>query len=319
MLPGLWNFPTPGNIPEDLLLSFGDFAKKYDIEAAVPTIWEISAVGLGDLKSQPTFYVMRSFPAPLARVYVGKARTLYVASHRNQEIYDRVSELLGDDVLYSNIVINANRTSTGVNIVAQDTDGLLTEIRAKRLLIAIAPTLSNLSPFNLDKQEFNVLSKAKYSRAYAGGVVSSNLPLNTTIINSTPSGDWLDYPKLSLLEWYKSLNSPDHYHKVMIFGNETLNSDDAKCIVQQSYEKLVRAGTLPKGNSEGLRWLGFTEHGSVNVRSSLDDLKAGFVQELYSLQGHLSTWYTGAAWSSQLHTPVWAFSDSVLPRLVEGL
>ncbi|KAF7587375.1 hypothetical protein BBP40_007341 [Aspergillus hancockii] len=319
MLPGLWNFPTPGNIPEDLLLSFGEFAKKYGIEAAVPTIWDIAAVGLGDLKTQPTFYVMQTFPAPLARVFIGKSQSLYVASRRNQDIYDRVSELLGDDVLYSTVVVSAHRTSNGTNIVAKHKDGHLTEIRANRLLIAIPLTLANLSPFNLDKHEVDVLSKTKYTTAYAGGIVSPDLPLNTSIINTAPSGDWLDYPDFSFLQWYKNLDSPNGYHKVMMFGDETLDSNGAKAVVEQTYKNLVEAGSLAGESRKGLEWLEFAEHGAVNVRSSLEDLKAGFIQELYSLQGHLSTWYTGAAWSAQLHTPTWAFSDTVVPRLVESL
>ncbi|KAJ6023567.1 uncharacterized protein N7446_013932 [Penicillium canescens] len=302
MLPGLWNFPTADNIPKDLLLNFGDFARKYEIEAAVPTIWDISA----------------SFPAPLARVYTGKARTLYVASHRNQDIYDRVSDTLSDDVLYSSTVVNATRTPNGVSIIAKGADGHQTEIRAKRLLIAIPLTVPNLTPFKLDKKELSVLSKTAYTQAYAGGVVSSNLPLNITIINSA-SRNWLGLPDLSLLQWYKNLDSPDRYHKVMMFGNQALDSDGSKALVEQSYRQLVGAGSLPEASGRGLEWLHFQCHGSVNIRASMEDLKAGFIQELYSLQGHLSTWYTGAAWSAQLHTPTWAFSDSVIPRLVEGL
>ncbi|KAH7110978.1 hypothetical protein B0J13DRAFT_577250 [Dactylonectria estremocensis] len=90
-------------------------------------------------------------------------------------------------------------------------------------------------------------------------------------------------------------------------------------LIERSYKRLVKAGSLPEASSKGLGWLTFADHGAVHVRSSLEDLKAGFVQELYSLQGHLSTWYTGAAWSAQLHTPTWAFSDTVVPRLVESL
>ncbi|KAJ6076984.1 hypothetical protein N7499_008965 [Penicillium canescens] len=261
---------------------------------------------------------MQSFLAPLARVYTGKARTLYMASHRNQDIYDRVSDTLSDDVFYSSTVVNATRTPNGVSIIAKGADGHQTEIRAKRLLIAIPPTVPNLTPFKLDKKELSVLSKTAYTQAYASGVVSSNLPLNTTIINSA-SRNWLGLPDLSLLQWYKNLDSPNRYHKVMMFGNQTLDSDGSKALVEQSYRQLVGAGSLPEASGRGLEWLHFQCHGSVNIRACIEDLKAGFIQELYSLQGHLSTWYTGAAWSAQLHTPTWAFSDSVIPRLVEGL
>ncbi|KAM0414622.1 hypothetical protein ACHAPT_013532 [Fusarium lateritium] len=318
MLPGPWNFPTPDKIPQDLLLPFGQFAKKHGIEAVVPTIWETSAVALGEITSQPTF-VIQSFPVPLAQAYLGKAELLLPVSRRNQDIYDKVAESLGDDVLYGNVVINAKRTSRGVTVLSKGTDGHLTKITAKRLLVAIAPTLPNLSSFKPDKHERKVLSKVMYTRAYAGAITSSSLPLNTTLKNTDPSGNWLTCPDLSLLQWYKSINSTSLSHKIMMFGNETLDAQDAKAIVEQSFKELMAAGSLENEASDGIEWLEFADHGSVNVRVGLEDLKAGYVQDLYSLQGHLSTWYTGPAWSAQLHTPIWAFSDSVVPRLVESI
>lgn len=55
-MPGYWNFPAPKNIPEDLLLSFGDFANKYEIEAVVPSIFAVT--GLGDTSKALTIWVM---------------------------------------------------------------------------------------------------------------------------------------------------------------------------------------------------------------------------------------------------------------------
>ncbi|KUL82139.1 hypothetical protein ZTR_10699 [Talaromyces verruculosus] len=318
MLPGLWNFPNASDFPPDLLLPFEEFATKYGIQAAVPTIWEIADVGLGDIRSTPTFFVLQNFPAPLARVFIGQGRTVYVASLRNQDIYDKVAEFLGDNVFYNSTVVSANRTSTGVTVIASGPDGSLTEIKAKRLLIAIPPTIPNLLPFNLDAQEYSTLSKVQYTNAYAGGVVAPNLPLNTTTFYETDSGDWLDYPNLPFVQWFKNLDSPEHYHKVMVFGNETFDMPGAQAIVEQSYENLVATGFF-NGTGEGLGWLHFTDHGMINIRVSLEDLKAGFIQEFYGLQGHLSTWYAGAAWAAQLHTPTWAFSDSVVSRLVDDM
>ncbi|KOS40803.1 hypothetical protein ACN38_g8351 [Penicillium nordicum] len=144
------------------------------------------------------------------------------------------------------------------------------------MLIAIPPTVPNPTPFKLDKKELSVLSKTTYMQAYAGGVVSSNLPLNTTIIN-TASGNWFDLPDLSLLQWYKSMDSPDRYHKAMMFGNETLNSNGSKALVEQSYRQLIGAGSLPEATNKGLEWLHFAYHGSINIRASVEDLKAGFI------------------------------------------
>ncbi|KAJ4188341.1 hypothetical protein NW767_012003 [Fusarium falciforme] len=275
MLPGLWNFPTPDSIPEDLLLDFGDFGKKYGIEAAVPQIWSVAAVGLGDVKKQPTFHVIQTFPAPLARAFIGQGQSLHVASNRNQDIYDRVADFLGDDVLYSSVVVSSERSFAGVSVVARDNEGRLTEIRAKRLLISIPPTLANLAPFELDQDELNVFSKLKGTKAFAGAVVASTLPLNTSIINVAPSGDWLDYPESNFAQWFKTLDSPDRYDKVMMFGDSNLDAQSAKKLVERTYNKLVDAGSLEGGSQ--LEWLQFAEHGTSNLRVTTEDLKAGFI------------------------------------------
>lgn len=244
MTPGLWDFPTGDDIPEDLLLNFGDFAKKHGIEAAVPKMEDMASVGLGDLKTQPTFYVIQSFPASQARVFIGIGQTVYVASGRNQDIYDKVADLLGDDVPYSSRVISADRTPDSVKVTARGPNGALTEIHAKRLLIACPPNLDNLQPFNLDKKELGTLSKTNYTRVYAGGVSTSNLPFNTSIIDRTTSGDWVDYPDFPYAQWFKTLNSsfPINYHKLMIYGDKSLDAYGAKALVEETYKNLLNRG-----------------------------------------------------------------------------
>lgn len=49
LLPGYFNFPLPGEIPEDLTLLFRDFVAKYNISAAVPRLFELTGMGLGDM------------------------------------------------------------------------------------------------------------------------------------------------------------------------------------------------------------------------------------------------------------------------------
>ncbi|KAJ3527059.1 hypothetical protein NM208_g9995 [Fusarium decemcellulare] len=319
MLDGLWNFPTPDKIPEELLIPFGDFAKKHGFEAAVPTIWRDSAVGLGDVKIQPTFFALQSYPAPMARVYIGEGQVLSAASHRNQDLYDAVADALGDSVYYNSVVVSSKRTSKGVSVTAKTSDGQLTRINAKRLLIAIPPVPENLAPFDLDKHERSIVAKTHHSKVFAGGVTASKIPFNTTIKNVVPtSNNWLDYPDLDFLQWFKGMNATNNNHKVMAFSDEDLDIDGARALVEESYKKLLEAGSLEGGDAD-LEWITWEDRGGANVRSSLEDLKAGWVQELYSLQGRRSTWYTGAAWSVQLHTPTWAFSETVVSRLIKSL
>lgn len=49
LLPGFFNFPLPGDIPEDLTLLFRDFVAKYNISAAVPRLFELTGMGVGDM------------------------------------------------------------------------------------------------------------------------------------------------------------------------------------------------------------------------------------------------------------------------------
>lgn len=49
LLPGYFDFPLPDDIPEDLTLLFRDFVAKYNISAAVPRLFQLTGVGLGDM------------------------------------------------------------------------------------------------------------------------------------------------------------------------------------------------------------------------------------------------------------------------------
>jgi hypothetical protein len=49
LLPGFFNFPLPGDIPDDLKLLFRDFVTKYNISAAVPQLFELTGMGVGDM------------------------------------------------------------------------------------------------------------------------------------------------------------------------------------------------------------------------------------------------------------------------------
>lgn len=49
LLPGYFDFPLPGDIPKDLTLLFRDFVAKYNISAAVPRLFELTGLGVGDM------------------------------------------------------------------------------------------------------------------------------------------------------------------------------------------------------------------------------------------------------------------------------
>lgn len=51
-------------------------------------------------------------------------------------------------------------------------------------------------------------------------------------------------------------------------------------------------------------------------RQSPEQLREGIVQDIYALQGRKSTWVYRGLWSEDCMGNVWAFTDSLLPRLL---
>ena len=320
ILPGYWNFPAPDQIPDDLLLDFGDFAKKYGIEAAVPQIVTISGLGVGTPITTATLYMMQAFSAPMARALL-TGSTFVPTSRNNSALYSRISQLLGDDVLYSSAVVKTERSADGISVVVKDANNSPTVIKAKRLLIAFEPTLPNMAPLALDDTESSIFSKWQYSNSYASIVSHPSLPQNGALVNTplaAAPANYLTIPKLPHLARFTYIGPPGF--RALIGVNRNLDSSAAKRVVEDSLERLLEAGTVPRPEGNvSLNWVAFSDHGAMHLRVGKEDLKKGFIQELYGLQGRRGTWYTGAAWSSQFTSAVWDFTETVLGKLIEGL
>ncbi|KAI7347205.1 hypothetical protein KC336_g22764 [Hortaea werneckii] len=80
-----FNLPDP--VPEDLLLPWGDFIRKYDLGAIAFAVYSYNQ-GMGNVLAQPTLYVLKYFTASTA---IGASTGGFVttAHHNNQALYDR--------------------------------------------------------------------------------------------------------------------------------------------------------------------------------------------------------------------------------------
>ncbi|GKT40314.1 beta-cyclopiazonate dehydrogenase [Colletotrichum spaethianum] len=240
-LPGFGNFPEAGSIPEDLIMPFGDFVEKYDIAAAVPQIWDSTAMGLGDTMDVPTIFVTQASGVPMVRALLGTAAAATPASGRLYELYESVAKFLGDDVLYSSTVDSTTqRDDEGVALKVQGADGKLTCIDAKRLLVAFEPTTESLAPFETDDTEEQVFDKFGFATVYAGILRHPSLQISAAYSNRSPAPGSSNYTVFPL--------------------------------ASQS-----------------------------------------------ALQGHRSTWYTGAAFSAGFSTVLWEHNNVLLPRMVNGI
>ncbi|GFF77504.1 beta-cyclopiazonate dehydrogenase [Aspergillus udagawae] len=323
MQPGYYDFPQPDAIPEDLLITFGDFITKHGLEDAVPLIYESTGLGLRNMTRETTLFVLQSFGPSMARAMLGKQGMFVPASGRNQDLYDAVADHLGDDVLYSSTVVDSWRTPHGVFLTVRNSKtGQITLITARRLLLAIEPTKGNMAPFDLDDNERTVLSKFTYTSEYTGLVNNSAFATNYSYFNlpaAAAPDHYLTLPDGSFTVRFDYLGG-DNMFRVTIVGEETLDSAGAKELVQKDFDTLRQAGRLLDAKEgEQVSWVDFSAHGPMHARVSVADLKDGFYQKLYALQGGRSTWWTGGAFSVNFQTTLWQYDELLFPEILKGL
>jgi hypothetical protein len=316
--PGYWNFPQPQNIPAEFLVPFEEYAKLHQLDAAIPRIIAISGVGYGGIRNLLTFNLMQAFGASLTRQVLENQLLAPVGS--NSLIYQRALSLLGKDVLLSSTVQSVRRTTNGVQLSIKQGAQEHT-IKAKRILYTAPPSLSALSPFDLDEKEKEVFSKWTITGEIIGVAKIPCIPENSSIIyipsTAAPSN------QIALKDWPYQLRLDSTgptglgLFRVILGANFTLSVDNFKKLVVEGVQKLQDAGTVTAKCSVEFR--ATSDHARPVWKQTAEQLKEGFVQDLYSLQGHKATWYTGSVWAAPYSSTIWAYTDTVLPKLLADI
>lgn len=325
--PGYFNLPAGKAIPEDLLLPIGEFVKKYDIQAMLPLIYPSTGAGVGsrgNFNKLLTLTLMKAFPPGWAKAYLGQL-PVYAVDGGNQHLYNEIATLLRRDVLYSSVVIESSRAQGNIQLVTQSPDGKKKLILAKKLLIAVPPTRENLAPFDLDETERAHFSKAKYGRSHTALVSHSKLPEAANIRNTpesaiqSPVTPFLETPFVMGFTYVNAL-APAKVHQIGASGDNYTAFDEAaaQAAVQQALENLAKGGTIPDLEGEKLKIVAWSDHGPGGFGVSAEDLKAGWMEDMYKLQGRRGTWYTGSGLAADFTTILWKFNDALLGGLVRA-
>ncbi|GKT40628.1 beta-cyclopiazonate dehydrogenase [Colletotrichum spaethianum] len=298
-------YDIPENVPEDLLLPFGQFVDKYNLTDVVQVVW-IFAQGVGNLLETPTLYVLQNFGQ--AHLLGLSAGYLY-APAGNQVVYDKAGAFLGSDVLYSSVVVASNRTDDGVTAVVASANGRKL-IKAKKLLITIPPTVENLAPFDLDDSEMSVFKQWQNVPYYVGVVSKSGLPDLTNFLNvDITAPDAL--PQTPFVWRLETVGVPG-YQTVKVIGEP--QSSKAQGLVSDAVRKI--AASTNATFTTGGDFSAWEEHSNIQLHVSTEAVKSGFYRDLYALQGKRSTHYTGNAWCSDYSPLLWAFTETrILPLL----
>ncbi|KAK2035781.1 amine oxidase [Colletotrichum somersetense] len=318
IIPSYERFPTSvDEIPEDLTMKFSNFVEKYNIQAAVPRIYQVAGLGMENFSDLPTLYVMQGFGAPVTRSFLGIVSSFVPVSRRNQDLYDAIGNLLGSDVLYSTADIRTSRTDEGVEVLVRGASGKETLIRAKKLLISFEPTLANLEGIDIGEDETKIFSKWDWSTVYVGVISHPSLPKGYSLTNNVPK-NWLSFPRIPFVSRFDYLG--DDNFRVIVTGPSDFNTPKAQLLIQESLVSLSAAGTIHSLGAEKVQIKAWSDHGPLHLHVSSSNLKAGHITKQYALQGRKSTYYTGAAWSVQFTTILWEYNNQyVLPKLLADL
>ncbi|KAF1976990.1 hypothetical protein BU23DRAFT_453546, partial [Bimuria novae-zelandiae CBS 107.79] len=237
-------------------------------------------------------------------------------------LYQRAYDLLKEDVFLHSTIEETERDSTGVRIVIQSNGKAKTLIKAKRVLWTPSPSQDNLKTFDQDEQETSVFQRWVPSWSYVGVAQIPFIPENYSITylpkNVVPSNHLAirDYPySLSL-----GTTGPAglNLFRVMLGANFSVTYKEAETTVIAGVQKLVEAGTVNCTGQCEVKIEAISAHPGVLWPRGSDVIEHGFVQELSSLQGHRSTWWTGRSWCGEYSSNVWTFTDTVLERLLNS-
>ncbi|KAI3393142.1 hypothetical protein diail_4666 [Diaporthe ilicicola] len=313
-------FELPDPVPEDLLLPWGNFLDKHEL-GAISDMSFIYMQGLGNILAQRTLYVMKYFSLSLVRQFVGTGNGVVAVPATgggNQVLYDAAVGKLGKDAHLSSTVSSIRRKDCGVTVSIRTPNG--TEaIRARKLLIAIQPTLSNLQSLgiDLDDHEKNLFGTFNNSYTSVGVLKVSGLPASTLFSNVD-----LDAPfaipaqpasyTLRTIAENSSLST-------VYFGSPKHLSDEA--IKNLILEELTRITTGNGYNISGTpTFAAFENHSPYQLTVSNEAIKDRFYDKVNALQGQRNTWWSGAAWTSQDSTAIWNWTEhTLLPKIVASL
>lgn len=301
-------FDLPYPVPADLLLPFGDFVKKYNLQSLVGFLFGF-AQGLGNLLEQYTLYVFKNFGLGILQdLQIGFLTT---ARQDNSEIYVKALAELRDNVLLQSHVIATDRSSNdGVKVLVKTPTGPKLII-AKKLLITIPPKLNNLRGFDLSSNETTLFSQFLNSAYYTALIRHTSIPPNTSLTN-IGANTLYNLPPLPGLYTITPTRVPGLYD-VKVGSATALSDAQVKALIRDSVARLRPAGTF---NTTRLQFAAYENHTPFELTVPKDAIAGGFYKRLYALQGQRHTWYTGAAFHTHDSSLLWQFTEGLIPGLL---
>ncbi|KAG6997757.1 beta-cyclopiazonate dehydrogenase [Physcia stellaris] len=311
---------VPFPVPADLLLPFGQFITKYNIQDAVPYL-SLYGQGWGNFVTLPTLLAVKYFPpfffSPASLSGGGGGA---VAAKDNSLVYEKATKELGSNVLLNSTVIHMDRSAPDlVQIIVRTPTGKKL-IHAKKLVSAIPPLIDNLKGFDLNKTETPIFNKFQGHSWYVGLVKNSGIPSNVSLLNyGTHNTQNFNIPVLpGIYEIFATVVPGLHYF--LFGGNDsqpTFTQSQVKASLQDTLTRLRATSIIPKlpETAKALEIIDFSSHTPYEVYVPSNQIAKGFYNKLFALQGQRNTYWTGAAFVTHSSAAIWNYTDQLVTKM----
>ncbi|KAJ6582567.1 hypothetical protein DFH09DRAFT_1145574 [Mycena vulgaris] len=326
------NLPHP--LPEELLQPFTVFAARHNFTPMLQ-FFDSLAQNIGNLWQLPTYQAIHALDPKL--VAAALQGFINAASGDNQDIYSAAAAYLGaENVLLNSTVLDVDRSGRCFGLEEEkkgDAGGVCvlrkssalsgnetTLIKARKLLVAIPPSLASLASahMDLDAHEHAVFSKL-HGLTY-GVTVFAHPGLNTSdmYVNiGTHTPDNL----LSLPGAFEYSPLPEGRFSAY-FGalEESGWTDvDVEALIRGEIARMIAHGNAA-GDPADVTFDFLKIHAPFRLAPTRHDVANGFYKELYALEGRRNTFWTSAAWTEEDSSQIWLWSElSLLPKMEAAL
>ncbi|KAA8569735.1 hypothetical protein EYC84_001318 [Monilinia fructicola] len=285
--------------PKIFLLSFGDFAVKYNLGNDFVGFLASFAQGLGDLLSKPTLYVFKNFGMGVISSFT--TGFLSTAAHDNSLIYQKAQAIIGDENVFLGArIVAVNRGGNCVQVLISTPSGYK-YIDAKKLVFTIPPKIDNLAGWDLSASERTLFPQFNNSGYYVGVFGNTGLPGGASVINVANDTTY-GLPALPAGYAISPTTIPDVFN--LYYGSPTsLTDDEVRAAMFAEFNRLHiknMTNTTPK-------LLAYTRHTPFELWVPAEAIAAGFYRKLNALQGKKNTFYTGAAFHTHDSSLLWEF------------
>ena len=297
-------------IPDDLLMPFGKFVKKYDLGDLISLVF-IVCQGWVPLLEISTLYVFKYFNVDLLNSLA--KGFLMTENHDVASLYDKIADHLGQDVLLKTSVVSMDRSATS-KIYVQTPSGKKL-IEAKKVVFAMPLVFDKLGAFDLSSNEAELFKQFYYSAYYCGVVRNANLPLKGPFY---PVAKDKPYSMPELPGIYSITPNPDTGLFQVYYGSpHVLPEDQVRREIFDAIAKLQQVrGIKTEIKPE---FVAFAAHVPFNMMVSNEAIQDRFYEKLGALQGERNTFYNGASVHTQDSSVLWRYTEALLPSILKDL